>query len=91
MAANIFFAASQFAGDMDRAMERDRASDPLKIRWSTLFSAPIASATNSWTYLASRSGLLHVNTGVESINQHTLATMHKSFNQALDYSRMIKI
>ena len=40
--------------------------------------------------VAARSGLLHVNAGVESINQQTLATMHKSFNKSSEYGRMIK-
>lgn len=85
---HIFFAASQFAGNVDRAMELMEALIPLKIRWSTLFSAHYC-LDEKFMDLAKRSGLLHVNTGVESINQQTLATMHKSFNRASEYGRMI--
>jgi radical SAM superfamily enzyme YgiQ (UPF0313 family) len=85
---HIFFAASQFAGNVDRAMELMEALIPLKIRWSTLFSAHYC-LDEKFMDLAKRSGLLHVNTGVESINQQTLATMHKNFNKASEYSRMI--
>jgi len=85
---HIFFAASQFAGNVDRAMELMEALIPLKIRWSTLFSAHYC-LDDKFMDLASRAGLLHVNTGVESINQHTLSTMHKNFNKASEYGRMI--
>jgi radical SAM superfamily enzyme YgiQ (UPF0313 family) len=86
---HIFFAASQFAGDTDRAMELMQALIPLKIRWSTLFSAQYC-LDKKFMDLAKRSGLLHVNTGFESINQQTLKTMQKSFNKASEYSHMIR-
>ena len=86
---HIFFAASQFAGDTERAMELMVALIPLKIRWSTLFSAHYCLDVK-FMNLAKRSGLLHVNTGIESINQQTLKTMHKSFNRASEYSQMIR-
>jgi radical SAM superfamily enzyme YgiQ (UPF0313 family) len=86
---HIFFAASQFAGDTERAMELMEALIPLKIRWSTLFSAHYC-LDDKFMDLAGRSGLLHVNTGVESIDQNTLKSMHKSFNKASQYSQMIQ-
>ena len=85
---HIFFAASQFAGNVERAMELMEALIPLKIRWSTLFSAHYC-LDEKFMDMAQRAGLLHVNTGVESINQQTLATMRKSFNKASEYRRMI--
>lgn len=85
---HIFFAASQFAGDPERAMELMEALIPLKIRWSTLFSAHYC-LDEKFMDLARRSGLLHVNTGIESINQRTLKAMHKGFNKASEYSQMI--
>ena len=85
---HIFFAASQFAGNVERAMELMEALIPLKIRWSTLFSAHYC-LDEKFMDMAQRAGLLHVNTGVESINQQTLATMRKSFNKASEYGRMI--
>ncbi len=87
---HIFFAASQFAGDTDRAMELMEALIPLRIQWSTLFSAHYC-LDMKFLNLAKRSGLLHVNTGIESINQHTLNTMHKSFNRASEYSQMFRM
>jgi len=39
--------------------------------------------------LAERSGLLHVNMGVESINQNTLNKFSKGFNKSSEYSRLI--
>jgi radical SAM superfamily enzyme YgiQ (UPF0313 family) len=86
---HIFFAASQFAGNPERTMEFMEALIPLKIRWSTLFSAHYC-LDEKFMDLAARAGLLHVNTGVESINQHTLATMRKSFNKASEYGHMIR-
>jgi radical SAM superfamily enzyme YgiQ (UPF0313 family) len=86
---HIFFAASQFAGDPDRTMELMEALIPLKIRWSTLFSAQYC-LDEKFMDLAKRSGLLHVNMGIESINQNTLKTMHKSFNKASEYFHIIR-
>jgi radical SAM superfamily enzyme YgiQ (UPF0313 family) len=39
--------------------------------------------------LAKRSGLLHVNMGIESISQNTLKVMHKEFNRSNSYEDMI--
>ena len=86
---HIFFAASQFAGDTDHAMELMEALIPLKVRWSSLFSAHYC-LDEKFMDLARRSGLLHVNTGIESIDQNTLRSMHKSFNKASQYSQMIR-
>jgi radical SAM superfamily enzyme YgiQ (UPF0313 family) len=86
---HIFFAASQFAGDTEHAMELMEALIPLNIRWSTLFSAHYC-LDEKFMDLARRSGLLHVNAGIESIDQDTLKSMHKSFNKASQYSQMIR-
>ena len=86
---HIFFAASQFAGNPDRAMELMEALIPLKLRWSTLFSAQYC-LDEKFMDLATRSGLLHVNMGIESIDQNTLKTMHKSFNKASEYFHVIR-
>jgi len=86
---HIFFAASQFAGDPDRAMELMESLVPLRIRWSTLFSAHYC-LDERFLNLAQRSGLLHVNMGIESINQQTLKAMHKGFNKASEYSQVIR-
>ena len=86
---HIFFAASQFAGDKDHAMELMEALIPLKIRWSTLLSAHFC-LDSKFLDLARRSGLLHVNTGIESIEQKTLHAMHKGFNRVKQYEEVLR-
>lgn len=85
---HIFFAASQFAGHKARTMELMEALIPLKVRWSALFS-PRFGLDAKFLDLAKRSGLLHVNMGIESISQGTLKTMRKEFNKANNYEEMI--
>jgi radical SAM superfamily enzyme YgiQ (UPF0313 family) len=86
---HIFFAASQFAGDKDHAMELMEALVPLGIRWSTLLSAHFC-LDRKFLDLARRSGLLHVNTGIESIEQKTLHAMHKGFNRVKQYEEVLR-
>ena len=85
---HIFFAASQFVGNKGRTMELLEALIPLKIRWSALFS-PRFGLDAKFLDLAKRSGLLHVNMGIESISQGTLKSMHKEFNKSHSYTEMI--
>ena len=86
---HIFFAASQFVGHKARTMELLEALIPLKIRWSALFS-PRFGLDAKFLDLAKRSGLLHVNMGIESISQNTLQAMHKTFNHSHSYEDMIE-
>lgn len=88
-AHHIFFAASQFVGHPGRTMELLEALIPLKIRWSALFS-PRFGLDGKFLDLAKRSGLLHVNMGIESISQDTLKSMHKGFNRSHSYEEMIR-
>lgn len=85
---HIFFAASQFAGNKAHAMELMEALIPLKVRWSTLVSAHFCLDTK-FMDLAQRSGLLHVNMGVESIDQKTLHAMNKDSNRVRQYGDVI--
>lgn len=85
---HIFFAASQFAGHKARTMELMEALIPLKVRWSALFS-PRFGLDAKFLDLAKKSGLLHVNMGIESISQNTLKSMCKEFNKANNYEEMI--
>lgn len=85
---HIFFAASQFAGNKAHAMELMEALIPLKVRWSTLVSAHFC-LDPKFVDLAKRSGLLHVNMGVESIDQKTLHAMNKDFNRVRQYEDVI--
>jgi radical SAM superfamily enzyme YgiQ (UPF0313 family) len=86
---HIFFAASQFVGHKGRTMELLEKLVPLKIHWSALFS-PRFGLDATFLDLAKRSGLLHVNMGIESISQGALKTMHKDFNHVETYKEMIR-
>jgi radical SAM superfamily enzyme YgiQ (UPF0313 family) len=61
---------------------------PLKVRWSALWSAYLCN-DGPFLDLAKRSGLLHVNIGIESINPQTLDAMNKRFNKAGKYDEML--
>ena len=86
---HIFFAASQFVGNKARTMALLEALVPLKVRWSALFS-PRFGLDNEFIDLAKRSGLLHVNMGIESISQSTLKGMHKGQNHPDSYTELIE-
>jgi len=77
----IFFADSTFAGNRSRTMELMERLIPLKIRWSTLWNTHRC-LDREFMELAKRSGLLHINMGVESINRRTLADMNKKTTPA---------
>jgi radical SAM superfamily enzyme YgiQ (UPF0313 family) len=86
---HIFFAASQFAGDKAHAMALMEALIPLRVRWSTLISAHFC-LDPKFLDLARQSGLLHVNMGVESLDQKTLKSMHKGFNRVQQYEDILR-
>lgn len=86
---HIFFAASQFAGNKVHAMELMEALIPLRVRWSTLVSAHFC-LDEKFMDLAKRSGMLHVNMGVESIDQKTLHAMNKDSNRVRQYGDVIR-
>ncbi len=87
-AKNVFFADSMFAGKKERAMELMEALIPLKIRWSTLWTTYLC-LDEEFMDLAKRSGLLHVNMGMESIDPDTLAQMNKKFNKVENYQAIL--
>jgi radical SAM superfamily enzyme YgiQ (UPF0313 family) len=84
----IFFADSHFGGKRDRTLELMEALIPLKLRWSTLWTTYLCNDVE-YMDLAQRSGLLHVNIGVESIEPDTLAGMNKRFNKVAKYGEML--
>ncbi len=84
---NFLFGESNFGAKRDRAMELMEALIPLRVRWSTLWSAHLCLDTE-FLDLAKRSGLLHVNIGIESIDSATLAHMNKRQNKADRYAEM---
>jgi radical SAM superfamily enzyme YgiQ (UPF0313 family) len=85
---NILFGDSNFAGKRSHAMELMEALVPLKVRWSALWPSHLCSDA-PFLDLARRSGLLHVNIGLESIDSATLAQMNKRFNKVDRYGEML--
>jgi radical SAM superfamily enzyme YgiQ (UPF0313 family) len=86
---NILFADSNFAGKLTHTKELMEALIPLKIRWSTLWSAYLCK-NRQFLDLAKRSGLLHVNLGIESIDRSTLAGMNKKVNKVKEYKEIFE-
>jgi radical SAM superfamily enzyme YgiQ (UPF0313 family) len=84
---NIFFGESNFGGKRTRAMELMEALIPLKVRWSTLWTSNFCE-DGEFLDLACRSGLLHVNIGIESIHGETIKNMNKRVNKVDHYANM---
>jgi len=85
---NFLFGDSNFAGKRSHAMELMEALVPLRIRWSALWPSYLCDDAE-FLDLACRSGLLHVNVGIESINPETLDGMNKRFNKRSRYDEML--
>jgi radical SAM superfamily enzyme YgiQ (UPF0313 family) len=86
-ARNILFADSNFAGNMSHTVQLMEALLSLKVRWSALWSAYLCN-NEPFMDLAKRSGLLHLNIGLESIDQDTLSGLNKRINQVKEYRNM---
>ncbi|MFQ5464431.1 MAG: B12-binding domain-containing radical SAM protein, partial [Thermodesulfobacteriota bacterium] len=84
----IFFADSTLAGKRSRTMELMEALIPLGVRWSALWTADRV-LDRPFMELAKRSGLLHVNIGVESVKQATLDGMNKRTTKADRLAEMV--
>lgn len=85
---NIFFAESNFGIKRKHAMELMEAIIPLRLRWSTLWSMNLC-YDKEFLDLAQRSGLLHVNIGMESIDGQTIASMRKGQNKTERYHSVL--
>jgi len=88
-ARNLLFADSNFAGKTEHTMELMEALIPLKIRWSSLWSAYLCT-NQKFMDLAQRSGLLHLNVGIESIDPDALEEMNKKINKVQQYEEILK-
>jgi radical SAM superfamily enzyme YgiQ (UPF0313 family) len=86
---NIFFGDSDFGGKRAHAMKLMEALIPLKLRWSALWTSFLC-YDEEYMDLAQRSGLLHINMGIESINPDTLKGMNKRFNKVDKYAVMLE-
>jgi radical SAM superfamily enzyme YgiQ (UPF0313 family) len=87
-ARNVLFGDSNFGGKRSHALELMEALIPLQVRWSALWSSYLCHDTE-FLDLACRSGLLHVNIGLESINPETIERMNKRFNKVAQYEAML--
>jgi radical SAM superfamily enzyme YgiQ (UPF0313 family) len=87
-ARNILFADSNFAGSLSHTVELMEALLPLRLRWSALWSAYLCN-NEPFMDLAKRSGLLHLNVGLESIDQGTLLGLNKRINQVKEYKNIL--
>ncbi len=85
---NIFFTDSTFAGNKPHSMELMEALVPLKVRWSALWSTNLC-RDKRFLDCAKRSGLLHVNIGLETIDRDALAGMNKKINDTGCYKEII--
>jgi radical SAM superfamily enzyme YgiQ (UPF0313 family) len=88
-AKNLLFADSNFAGKMTHTMELMEALIPLKVRWSALWSSYLCN-NEKFMDLAKRSGLLHVNIGLESIDRNALTGMNKRINKIGQYREILQ-
>ncbi len=86
---NILFADSHFAGKLSHTMELMEALIPLRVRWSALWSANLCK-NNEFMDLARKSGVLHVNIGLESIDSETLISMNKRVNKVNEYEQILE-
>ncbi len=84
----VFFGDSDFGGKRAHAMHLMEAMIPLKVHWSALWTSFLC-YDDEYMDLAERSGLLHVNMGIESIDRETLKGMNKKFNKVEKYSEML--
>ncbi len=85
---NILFVDSNFVGKIEHTMELLEALIPLKLRWSALWSAYLCN-NRDFMDLAKKSGLLHVNIGMESLDQKTLIGMNKRANKVEEYKEFL--
>jgi radical SAM superfamily enzyme YgiQ (UPF0313 family) len=86
---NILFGESNFGGKRGRAMDLMEALIPLKTRWSTLWTSNYCN-DDAFLDLACKSGLLHVNIGIESIDAETIGNMRKGVNKTDQYAEMFQ-
>jgi radical SAM superfamily enzyme YgiQ (UPF0313 family) len=85
---NLLFADSNFAGKTSHTMKLMEALIPMRLRWSALWSAYLCN-NDQFMDLAQRSGLLHVNIGLESIDRATIMEMKKKTNKIREYETIL--
>jgi radical SAM superfamily enzyme YgiQ (UPF0313 family) len=86
----VLFVDSTLAGSKSRTVELMEKLIPLKIRWSALWTADRV-LDLEFMKLAKKSGVLHLNLGIESIKQETLDVMKKRTTDAARIKDVVKI
>jgi len=86
----IHFSDSTFVGKRGHTLQLMEKLVPLSIQWSTLWNANMVLDRELMT-LAKRSGVIHLNIGVDSINHDTLRSMNKKSTPHGRLKEMIKI
>ena len=84
----ILFTDSNFGGRPSHTRELMEALVPLKVHWSALWPADLC-LDGGFMDLAKRSGLLHVNVGMESIDEETLRGLGKKGNKVDRYGEAL--
>jgi radical SAM superfamily enzyme YgiQ (UPF0313 family) len=84
----VFFADSNFAGRPSHTAELMEALIPLKVHWSALWPAYLCNDRKLMD-LAAKSGLLHLNLGMESIDRETLAGLKKMNNKVAGHGEIL--
>ncbi len=84
----IFFADSNFAGRPSHTAELMEALIPLKVHWSALWPAYLCNDRRLMD-LATKSGLLHLNIGMESIDRETLTGLKKMSDKVARHEEIL--
>jgi radical SAM superfamily enzyme YgiQ (UPF0313 family) len=85
----IFFVDSTLAGSRSRTMQLMENLIPFGLRWSALWTADRV-LDMEFMKLAKRSGLLHINLGIESIKEETLQDLNKKTTSASKLGQVVK-
>jgi radical SAM superfamily enzyme YgiQ (UPF0313 family) len=85
----IQFIDDNITGNREYARELFKALIPLGVRWSCLWTIN-TSRDPELLDLAVRAGVYHVNIGIESISEKSLASVNKRQNRVRDYRAMLE-
>jgi radical SAM superfamily enzyme YgiQ (UPF0313 family) len=84
----IQFIDDNITGSREYARELFKALIPLRVRWSCLWTIN-TSRDPELLDLAIKAGVYHVNIGIESISEKSLASVNKRQNRVKDYREML--
>ena len=87
--SRIFFVDDNISADPRYAKELFEAIRPLRIRWACQMSTTIMKHPEL-IKLAAKAGCYETFIGIESINEETLKSLNKTFNQVSEYKELFK-